>query len=66
MTFFTIILTAFPPTIKLEEYPLLAVRDYLFKILVTILSGGHFLHSQPEDEHTLLKRDPTHEFIFLK
>ena len=61
-----IVLTAFPPTMKLEDHPLLGVRDCLFKILITILSGGHFLHSQPEEEHVILKRDPHHEFTFLK
>jgi hypothetical protein len=54
-----IVPTAFPPTIKLEDHPLLGVRDCLFKILVTILSGGHFPHSQPEKERFLLKREST-------
>jgi len=61
---FTIVFTYFPPIIKLEDHPLLAVGDFLFKIFVTILSGYQFLHSQHEEEHIILKGDPRHEFIF--
>jgi hypothetical protein len=47
------------PTLKLEDYPLSFVRDFLFNIFTTTLHiWMPFFHPQPEDAPCCGDRDP--------